>query len=155
MKDDQNSQSEWHECPSGEISGMLGRIRSRRKAVFIAQLAGGAVFGILLGVAFTQFGIGTGNDRDALQISCTEVREKAADYVNGRLPEAMQERIAVHLKSCDSCGKFLKKQNRSGGQQPAPNSVKGQASRGRLNPNAVANRTTNVDPTRRMLVSRL
>ena len=115
MNDHANRETGWEQCPTGEISGMVGRIKGHQRNVFAAQLAGGAAFGILLGLVFV--GLAGPREHDFGGITCTEVREAGRAYMAGELDADFSARIKIHLAECPTCGPmFRQKVNEQAGR---------------------------------------
>ena len=123
MNDEQVQHSEWEDCKPGEISTMVGRISTRRRMTFALQLAGGAGFGLLLGVAFVLFPFAQDDPQTEFRyagISCFEVRKKADDFIAGRLPKRLHKKIDAHVAECDGCRKYLADKKSSGPVRAEP-----------------------------------
>ncbi|MFQ5731008.1 MAG: zf-HC2 domain-containing protein [Planctomycetaceae bacterium] len=106
-----DSPQEWGRCGSGEIARMVRRIKTRRRTKFGAQLAGGALLGVLLGFGFLQLRSAWVDARAGTEIAgvtCREVREKAQAFRDGTLPKDERDRIAAHLEECEECAKLVR-----------------------------------------------
>jgi hypothetical protein len=113
--ENQNSlenQEVWEDCPAGEITGMLSRVKNHRRKVVAAQIAGLSVLGILVGIVFVEM-------RSTIQrenatyagISCREVRENAKKYLDDNISGELKDRITAHLGECASCKKMVREMN--------------------------------------------
>ena len=97
-----NEASGWEPCAPGEFTAMARRMTGRRQKVFAAQLTGGAVFGILLGLAVVTF---TGlREREFAGITCADVLKHVDAYIADRLDPELKRQIDTHLAECPACG---------------------------------------------------
>ena len=103
MANQPNVKSTWEQCPAGEIGGMVRRIKGRRRKVLTLQLAGGAVFGMLIGLTCVTYFSKPDDEYKFGAITCAEVRENAEAYIAGRLDADLRARIKAHLQECPAC----------------------------------------------------
>lgn len=115
MANEPREQTEWRDCRPGEVSSMVGRIRSRRRRVFAMQLGGCAVFGIVLGIAFIELRPRFAEPPLHGGITCGDVRDRAELYIRGKLNPDLQDRIATHLKECPGCDRYVEKKRSDDG----------------------------------------
>jgi hypothetical protein len=88
----------WLPCETGLISSRLKEVdRRRRRRDLVRYGAASAGLAILAGGVAQLFPAG-----EAV-LSCMDVKERAVDYVAGRLDESWRRGIETHLKKCRSC----------------------------------------------------
>jgi len=124
----QQNDGHWSACDSGLIADLVQRRRNRRRTVFAAQLAGGALLGGLLAFLVTGELRPFAKSQSAQEfhyggISCTEVRSHLGSYLKGDVDEPTAARIRVHLNECPHCAALLKRMrddNRRTGRLPGP-----------------------------------
>ena len=94
---------EWTPCREGEIGSMVGRIRSRRKAVSTARIT--SVAAVLLAIlAVSQFQSPQTAGIQPSKISCQETLEHQEAYQSGDLAGTeTEDQIRAHLVDCPKC----------------------------------------------------
>jgi len=98
--------SDWQECPTGEVGQLVSRLRTRRRRQTLTQAAVG-VTGLCLLVVAGFFAIPSATVTEGEPsyggITCSEVRRQAVAYVSGTLDQLIAEKIKSHLDECGSC----------------------------------------------------
>ena len=105
-----NNETQWQPCQPGQIRRLVAKRRNQRRLAFAAQLAAGALVGMLLGVAVLGMPdlVGTAPpESDFGGITCSQVRAHAEDFLLGKLDDDAAQRIRVHLKQCPHCAKQI------------------------------------------------
>ncbi|MFT4557397.1 MAG: zf-HC2 domain-containing protein [Planctomycetales bacterium] len=110
-----SEESGWVECPSGEISGMVGRVTRQRKLAASAKVSGIAA-ALLIGAVVWQSlpgGAQQANTPDGEyqfgSICCSEVAQYAAAFNKGELDEEKTAQIRQHIAKCPHCGPEFQK----------------------------------------------
>jgi len=117
---DHKSDSGWQECPPGEVSQLVGRLRARRQRQTLRQvalgvaglclvlIAGNSLVHRVLSPAGPNFG----------GITCSEVTRNAEAYVAGNLDAELVRRIDSHLDSCLYCRSIIERMQEQGESAP-------------------------------------
>ncbi|MFT5327310.1 MAG: hypothetical protein ACI8P0_005199 [Planctomycetaceae bacterium] len=108
-------ESGWVECPTGEISGMVGRLTRQRKLVASAKVSGIAA-ALLIGAVIwqslpgdTQQAKTPDGEFQFGEICCSEVTQYAAAFNKGELDEEKTAQISQHIAKCPHCGPEFEK----------------------------------------------
>ncbi len=104
--------TEWQECETGAISGMVRHLKGRRRTTFALQLTGAVSVGIFAGLLFVHFRDNASADPTFADISCRKVQEHAEDYIAGDLPADLKKQIAAHLDECPHCQDIIRDMKR-------------------------------------------
>lgn len=108
-------ESGWGECPSGEISGMVGRLARQRKLVASAKISGIAAALLIGAVAWQTLPVAnqqaetTDGEYEFGSICCSEVMQYAAAFQKGELDEDKTAQIRQHIAECPHCGQEFDK----------------------------------------------
>ena len=114
-ENDSLDESGWGECPSGEISGMVGRLTRQRKLVASAKVSGIAAALLIGAVVWQTFPEDTQQAKTPDgefqfgSICCTEVAQYAAAFNKGELDEGKTAQIRQHIAKCPHCGPEFEK----------------------------------------------
>ncbi len=112
--------SGWEACPAGEVTELVGRLRSRRRhetfrqvaigtaALCLVLIAGSTLVHRVLDPAEPNFG----------GITCSEVTKHAEAYVAGTLDDELVRRIDVHLGQCTYCRDLIARMKKQGESAP-------------------------------------
>ena len=101
--------SGWVECPSGEISGMVGRLTRQRKLATSAKISGIAAALLIGAVVFQTFPVDSqqaktpDGEYQFGSICCTEVAQYAAAFNKGELDPEKTAQISQHIAKCPHC----------------------------------------------------
>jgi hypothetical protein len=111
-------EGDWLPCPQGEVGQLVGRLRTRKRNLQIrrvTQLSLVATGVFAVAVSWFAFAPAPAPAKPApiqaqtvASITCGEVRQRATEFVNGRVDGEMKARIEKHLHKCGSCAKFVK-----------------------------------------------
>lgn len=108
-------ESGWVECPSGEISGMVGRLTRQRKLAASAKISGIATALLIGAVVWQTFPVSPQQTKTPDgeyqfgSICCTEVAQYAAAFNTGELDEEKTAQIRQHIAKCPHCGPEFEK----------------------------------------------
>jgi len=112
---DNPEESGWVECPSGEISGMVGRLTRQRKLAASAKLSGIAAALLIGAVVWQSFPASPQQAKTPDgefqfgEICCSEVTQYAAAFSKGELDEEKTAQISQHIAECPHCGPEFEK----------------------------------------------
>lgn len=108
-ENDNPEESGWVECPSGEISGMVGRLTRQRKLAASAKVTSIAA-ALLLGAVVWQSLPGDSQQAKTPEgeyqfgsICCSDVAQYAAAFNDGELDEEKTAQIRQHIAKCPHC----------------------------------------------------
>jgi len=97
----------WDACPTGEIDGLVTNLRQRRQQQKLQKISAvGGVLVVLLVFGFWMSG-SLPHESSYGGIACSEVKERARQYISESLNEDLMEKIAVHLKACPRCDEAI------------------------------------------------
>jgi anti-sigma factor RsiW len=104
----------WLPCAAGEIQQFVRRRKNRRRAIFAAQLAGGAVFGGILALLVTGMPDFLRRDKGMPEyhyggIACKDVQTQAQADMKGQLDPETAAKIREHLRQCPHCPELIEK----------------------------------------------
>jgi hypothetical protein len=107
---DQQSISDWHECPRGEVGRLVARLKSRRRREVVTQavVAGTALSVIVIVGGFVIPSMLTTPEPSFGGVTCSALRAHAEDYLAGTLDEETRQSIDRHLSICYSCREYLR-----------------------------------------------
>ena len=100
----------WVECPTGEISGMVGRLTRQRKLAASAKVSAIAAALLIGAVVWQSLPVDTqqaktqDGEYQFGSICCSEVTQHAAAFHKGELDEEKTAQIRQHIAKCPSCG---------------------------------------------------
>lgn len=103
--------NQWEPCSSGEISGLVTKIKHRRRNSAMLEFGGGTLLGIVIAVAAFQF-LNVNQNKDQLKyggLTCAEVKAKATDYFADNLTAVEKMQVDLHLEACPRCGPIFKR----------------------------------------------
>lgn len=109
MNDQISATRGWSECPPGTITGMVSRLKTRRRLQHVvrdsstAGMLVVAATGLLLAGAHGRF-----HHSHPGGITCTEARAQLSIAQAEPLGNAMTDRVDAHLSGCQSCRDWLK-----------------------------------------------
>ncbi|MCH8829443.1 MAG: zf-HC2 domain-containing protein, partial [Planctomycetes bacterium] len=104
--------TEWQECETGAISGMVRHLKGRRRKTFALQLTCAVSVGIFAGLLFVHFRNSASADPTFADISCQKVREHAERYIAGDLSDDLKRQIGAHLDECPHCPDIIRDMKR-------------------------------------------
>ncbi len=117
MSANQHQNDNWHDCPAGELSQMVGRVNTSQRQARRKQLFGTAAACMLL-VAVGVFSVGSvfapNGDFTFGGITCTECHENFAAFERyqteaATMNQALALSMETHLEQCPRCGKAFEK----------------------------------------------
>lgn len=93
----------WDACPSGEIDGLVNHLRQKKQQQKLQKLS--AVGGVLLVLLVFGFWVSNSLPHESTHggIACSEVKERARQYISESLSKEMMGRIDAHLAACPRC----------------------------------------------------
>lgn len=93
--------SSWQPCDTGEVGGLVKRLRRQRRRgdVWRAAVTGTC----LAAVALLAFWMLPGQREAGAAITCREVHDLADAYVAGQVEAEKSDRIRRHLDHCRTC----------------------------------------------------
>ncbi|MDA0587482.1 MAG: zf-HC2 domain-containing protein [Planctomycetota bacterium] len=104
----QDHEDGWQPCAPGEISGMVGRIQDRRRAIVVGRTTFAAAL-VLCVAAASQFSGFSAAEHDCGGIVCSDVMAHLEAYRTGTLDEKTTGQVRLHLEECPQCGPKFRK----------------------------------------------
>lgn len=95
----------WDDCNPGEIQGLVKSLKRSRRNRELTQVASvGVTFVLLFAITIWTFPQQQdANEIQSASFSCTDVIDRAQDYVAGHLDAVANGRVEEHLAHCASC----------------------------------------------------
>lgn len=116
----------WEACPPGELSGMVRRVKARRRTRTWPQVAGAslAVLVLVAGGVFVATRLSSPTQEgpagfDFGGITCREVQPILPEYLAGTLDEGRARKVRKHVAQCPHCGPMLEEMRTSTVLRPA------------------------------------
>ena len=105
------SDDDWQPCVSGQITGMVQRLRAKQRASAMRRMAVPATVVLLLVVAGFYFGQSWpgGMFFKPGGLSCDEVHEYLPAYAKGQVSPERARQLEEHLADCPECRKMHEK----------------------------------------------
>lgn len=100
----------WQPCPPGELVGLAGRLKAKRRRRVIEAALATSLAALLMVWAGVYFGVQRSpqpTDFEFGGIACSEVRPIVAKYMSGELDPALAARVREHLAHCAACGRLM------------------------------------------------
>lgn len=104
---------DWHDCPTGELSQMVGRLNVAQRRARMKKFYGKAAACVLL-VAVGVFAVGTVLSSRYGGISCPECQEHFVAFYNHQtkaadMDDALVSSMTRHLEKCGGCRSAFEK----------------------------------------------
>lgn len=119
-----HNSSDWKPVSRGTLAGLALHLRSRRRRALAGRAAAIAALPLVLvavgGIAMFLTRPAGMVEFDYGGITCTEVRTHLPSYLKGKVPPAVDQKLASHLKQCPNCQSLMR-------QMGMPLSVNGAA----------------------------
>ncbi len=103
----------WKNCETGEITRLVGALKSRRRIQFARRAASVATVVVLLIGSTVFFSRPEPTAMNYGGISCEQVIANAAQFVRGELSRATADRIQLHLEHCEPCRRKIERMRAS------------------------------------------
>ena len=125
----------WQQCPPGEVTELVGRLRARRRHQTFRQVALGTAALCLVLIAGTSLVHRVTNhpaEPSSGSITCADVTKHAEAYAAGTLDEEMVRRIDSHLGECSFCRDLIQRMKEQSDSAPVVRKETAQLSAPRL-----------------------
>ncbi len=109
MNDQISATGGWCECPPGTITGMVSRLKTRRRLQHVVRVSA-TVGGLVVAATglFLAGAPGRLHHSHPGGITCTEARAQLSIAQVEQLSDVITERVDAHLSGCQSCRDWLK-----------------------------------------------
>lgn len=107
MTTNESSSTEWEQSPPGSMVGFARRerIRETRRKLTVAVSAVSLISAVGWG-GFALFGPRAMREPNFGGVTCSTVRQHAMDVMAGKTPDALTEKIRLHLEQCRECKSY-------------------------------------------------